>query len=157
MKLMYQRVLTLDYDFIFGYEDDDNYFFCMFNSDSESNGVYQITAGDEYRIEEVTRSGVVINDNDWHDVTIEYENSVLNVYHDEYGSGITPIFTSSSIDLTQSGYVGIGGYNDQASFDDITITDLGNPDPPVPTPEGDKTMSGSGTVTMSGTDTITIS
>ena len=106
-----------DYGIIFGYVDADNYYYVLFNSNSASNQMFSVVNGT--RTEIASYAGALITDNAFHTIRVRYESNTITAYFDG-----TAVMTASGVTVPQ-GKLGFGSYNDAASFDDVTITDLG--------------------------------
>lgn len=101
-----------DYCGIFGFEDDNNYYYAMFNTSFGQTRLYHIDHGQ--RIEIQGRYGEWIQDNEYHTVKITRENKKVWVYCDSVA-----VFYADTLDAT--GKVGVGSYNDKAMFDNVAI------------------------------------
>jgi len=105
-----------DYAIVFGYEDANNYYYAMYNSDSISTEIFQVV--NDVRSTLGSYAGSIITDNNFHTVKVVYQNGDIKMYYD----GALLITVSDS--QVPTGKVGFGGYNDYSSWDDIVITDL---------------------------------
>ncbi|MBN2013514.1 T9SS type A sorting domain-containing protein [candidate division KSB1 bacterium] len=102
-----------DYDIIFGYQNDYNYYRVMFNSDINNTNVIKIADGQSETI--ASYAGRLIQDNNYHQIKISRLNFEIRVYYDGMFlmSGSNPTFPA--------GRIAIGSFNDAAYFDDIVI------------------------------------
>lgn len=109
-----------DYCIVVGYENSQNYFFNMFNGDTDSNGMFQIRTLESIGREVITtKTASYVTDNDFHDIRIRYQDKAIFVYQDN-------VFLYSAAVKLPKGKLGFGSYNDMASFDDVEVTDLGS-------------------------------
>ena len=113
-----------DFDIVFDFQDPNNYYFMMFNSNSPWSELHKVVNGTRITIANPT--DLSINDNNYHDVKLERVGSSIKVYYD----GVLKINTTDSTFLT--GQVGIGSYDDAPLWDDIVVIDV-NADTTPPT------------------------
>ena len=121
-----------DFCIVFGYEDANNYYYAIYNSDSASTEIFRVINGDRTTV--ASYVGSVITDNVFHSVFLEYQNKTLVMKHN--GTTLLTVVNQN----VPEGNVGIGGYNDKSTWDDIVITDLGVSDPGTPPPSDDQTV-----------------
>jgi len=100
-----------DYAIVFGYIDDENYYYFLFNGRQYNNKLEKVSGGVR---EDLETSDFVIADEEFHDVLLVKKGiDVIVGYDDER-------FTTT-MDVNQVGRVGIGGFNDRSLWDDIDI------------------------------------
>jgi len=102
-----------DYAVVFGYQDDNNYYYMLFNTTQNWNALYRMQDGT--RSEIAIASTSLITDNNYHVIEVSVQNSFMTVRKDQAN-----VF-SSQVPGLQGGRVGIGSLNDIAYFDDINI------------------------------------
>jgi len=102
-----------DYCVVFGYQDNDNYYYMMFNSDLISSELFKIVEGMQESI--ARASNLIIPDNAYHSIRIERVGDSIMTFFDH-----TPVLETTDTTYS-SGRVGIGGYNDASLWDDIII------------------------------------
>ncbi len=98
-----------DFALILGYQDDENYLYALISSEATQTGIYRIENGTRTTL--VANPGFSLSDNDWHDIVFgRYEDRVAVMIDDtEIMAATDTVFTS--------GQVGVGSYDDRASFD----------------------------------------
>jgi hypothetical protein len=105
-----------DYAIVFGYQDENNYYYMMFNNDMAYSQLFKIENGTRSMVAATTSDWV--NDNAYHAIGIHRENGEITVTYD----GIVVV---NVVDGTfGAGQVGVGSLNDSAYFDDISVKDL---------------------------------
>jgi hypothetical protein len=107
---------SADLDVVFGYQDSDNYYYVMFNSDPEKDGLQKVVDGSMTGIDDL--SGVSIADNDYHDVMVKHIGEDIMVYFDSV------LVLQTTDQAFSSGRVGIGGFNDASLWDDIIVKEI---------------------------------
>jgi hypothetical protein len=104
-----------DYNLVFGYQDGNNYYYVMFNTEPANNEFVRVVNGQRETID--TAPGFAIPDNNYHRVGIE-----------KFGENIRFLFDGNYLDVTDgtfpSGSVGIGGFNDASLWDDIIVREI---------------------------------
>jgi len=106
-----------DYCLVFGYQDAQNYWYLMLNSNANLSQLFRVTAGVRQTISDVGEA--LIKDNDYHFVSLKCEAATITLQVD----GAERFRLD---DLTwATGAVGVGSFNDSVWFDDIDITELG--------------------------------
>ncbi len=108
-----------DVQFYWAYQDANNFDGFELSNFLNSSVIYQVVDGVVSEIEYA--SGDLLSDNDWHEMIVQYNDGVLSVTIDD------DLKLSEEM-TTSGGKVGFGGYNDSASFDDVTIQDLSSPE-----------------------------
>jgi len=103
-----------DYAVLFGFQDNDNYYYVLFNNDQGSTQVAKIENGNG--VELVTAANDWLNDNFYHAIKVSRLGSEIKVYFDDN------LIMSASDSTFGAGQVGVGSYNDSAYFDDVSIT-----------------------------------
>ena len=103
-----------DYDVVFGYQDENNYYYMMFNHVAANTELFKVVNGQRYTIATATRAGFF--DNDYHTIEVTRSGALIRV-----SVGGTEIVTASDSTFG-AGRIGIGSFNDAARFDDVTIT-----------------------------------
>lgn len=142
-----------DYCFIINHVSADDFIMIMFNQDSSSCGVWHCYNGEQILLD--SREVSLVNDNDFHDVVFDLKNQVLNVYHDEYDGGISPVFTVSNFTFGNF-RLGPSSFNDGVSIDNPELT-LYPPEAPPAQKEQVIKISGDQTVTITGATEVIIS
>ena len=129
-----------DYNVVVGYTDDiNNYYYIMFNSRESDTKIFSYL--NNTRTTLATYDGAPpIDDNDFHTVRVTYANGTLTAYFD----GVE--LMSVAVALPE-GKIGLGGYNDAASFDDPVVL-------VPPNVSTDKKITFSGNVSFSGSITF---
>jgi hypothetical protein len=112
-----------DFTILFGFQDSNNYYFMMFNSDPDSAQLFKVTNGSRQQIGIAT--GAVIMNNNYHKVEVERNQDSIKVLYD----GILCIEATDS--AFSIGRIGIGSYNDSFLIDDILISESITILPPV--------------------------
>jgi pectate lyase len=107
---------TSDYNIIFGFQDSNNYYHMMFNSNQAYSQLVKVVNRSRQVIADATN--LAITDNAYHDVRLERTGSNIKAYFD----GTERINATDS--TFSSGRVGIGGYNDASFWDDIVVTTI---------------------------------
>ncbi|MCP4252030.1 MAG: hypothetical protein GY775_01255, partial [Candidatus Scalindua sp.] len=132
-----------DFDIIFGFQDPDNYYYMMFNSNSNWSELHKVVNGTRTTI--VNTTGLSINDNNYHDVKLERVGNGIKVYYD----GVLRVNATDSTFLT--GGIGIGSYDDAPLWDDINISNTTFT--PMLDPIADITVNVGDTITFNPTAT----
>jgi hypothetical protein len=114
-----------DYCIIFNYQDPTNYYYMMFNKGESATILYQIKP--DGRSEIKTAPGSWIVDNDFHNIEITRIGSEIWVQYDSQ-------VVLYSNNVSGKGQIGMGSYNDAASFDNVTVKCKDLPSPPPPDP-----------------------
>ncbi len=105
-----------DYAVVFGFVNDQNYYYAVFENKAGSTGIYKIENGIRYQLSVCNE--VVIQDNNFHNINVIYVGNILEILFDS-----NTIMTVNNIILPQ-GKIGFGSFNDMASFDDVIIQEL---------------------------------
>lgn len=113
-----------DFAIVFGYKDDDNYYYMMFNSNSSWNLLHKINAGQRSDIS--MASSALITDNNYHHIELSRKGHQITVKRDNV------IVLNISDSNVGKGRIGIGSLNDIAYFDDIEISNTGTIDENAP-------------------------
>ena len=102
-----------DYAIVFGYQDENNYYYAMLNNEQAATQLFKVVDGN--RVELATASGDWLNDNAYHRIDVRRSGSAISVDFDG-----TTILSASDSSLGR-GQVGVGSFNDSAYFDDISV------------------------------------
>ncbi|MBL7100731.1 MAG: hypothetical protein ISS23_02125 [Nanoarchaeota archaeon] len=102
-----------DYNVVLGYQDENNYYYMMFNAGSTRSELFKVVNGNREPI--AIANNLAIPDNAYHDVKVERSGNNIKVFFD---GALVLEATDSTF---SSGRVGIGGYNDASLWDDITV------------------------------------
>lgn len=124
-----------DYVVIFAYRNEANYYYMMFSRYADNNELYRVVDGVRQLVAEA--SGGSFADNAFHQVDIRRRGSLIEVFFD--GSS----YLTAEDDTFGEGAIGIGSYNDAASFDDISVQPY-LPEQPVGGLWVDSTAAGAG-------------
>jgi hypothetical protein len=118
-----------DFAAIFAYQDVNNYCYASFNesNDQNTNGIFKVING--------TRSQVA----DFNVITIP-SNTLHSIQIDKVGNQIRvtrngQLFATATDTSFGSGKIGVGTFNNNATFDDLKVVQSkGTPPPATPTP-----------------------
>jgi len=105
---------SADYNIVFGFQDENNYYFIMLNSGSGYSELIGIFKGIRQTI--ATIPDFTIPDNNYHDIKLERSGDDIKIFFDN----VLILVTSDS--TFTSGQIGIGGFNDASLWDDIIVT-----------------------------------
>lgn len=108
-----------DYVVLFGYQDELNYYYMMFSRYAINNELFKVVGGVRQKIARAPRGSFL--DNGWHRVDVQRRGAQIRVLFD----GLA--YITATDNTFGSGAVGIGSYNDAASFDDIVVRSVGAP------------------------------
>jgi hypothetical protein len=106
-----------DFAIVFGYVDASNYYYASFNEgdDAGTNGIFRVQAGTKTQVVDfgsnVTAPGTTL-----HAIKVVKTGTTVKVYK---GSALIGTLSSASIG---SGKVGFGAYNNNATFDNLKVT-----------------------------------
>ena len=110
-----------DYAVIFGWENPDDYYFFMANSNPEHSELFVLEDGERTQLGQV--DGQLIEDEDWHEFELIREGEQVEVIV----AGQTVL--EAELDGTYGeGRLGIGSFNDSAMFDNVAVTVPGEED-----------------------------
>ncbi len=115
-----------DYAVVFGFENENNYYYVIFNNDQSSTQLYKVVNGDRGEAL-ATAEADWLNDNDYHTIKITRAGDVTDVYFDD--NSIMSATNTSGV-----GQVGVGSYNDSAYFDDVKVVVNATPTPDTTPP-----------------------
>lgn len=105
-----------DFDIVFGYQNDYNYYYVMFNQKEDFTNIFKIVNSQRFTI--ATFYGSLLKDNLYHHIKIVRDGDIISVCFD--GTEIM-----KGYDTTYStGKIGLGSFNDSAFFDDVLITEV---------------------------------
>jgi len=113
-----------DFDLVFGYLDDDNYYYVMFSSNAAWSALHKIENGSRLELQNANAS--LINDNAYHLIEVSRSGNQITVNRDGQ------VVLTASDGTFGEGQLGIGTFNDVAYFDDIEVTAgaVGHPSTP---------------------------
>jgi len=103
-----------DYAVIFGFENEYNYYYVIFNNSQNASQLFKVTGGDRGTAL-ATANADWLNDNAYHTIKITRVGAATAVYFD--GSEMMKVDENTS----GVGQVGVGSYNDSAYFDDVKV------------------------------------
>ena len=103
-----------DFAVVFGYQDDDNYYYMLFNANASWSALHKIVNGS--RTDIILPNTALITDNEYHDIEVSRRANQIVVKRD----GIV-VLTANDASFGD-GKVGIGSFNDPAYFDTIEVT-----------------------------------
>jgi hypothetical protein len=103
-----------DYDVVFGYVDANNYYYVMFSENAGSSQFFKVVNGTRANIG-TAATRAAFTDNNYHTVRVVRAGSTLEAYVD----GVRLLQASDS--AIPTGRVGIGGFNDASTWDDIRV------------------------------------
>lgn len=102
-----------DYGIVFGYQDDNNYYYVMFNSKQGQSEIFKVVDGQRTALK--TFNAVLIQDNNFHELMIDCRNGTIHVLYDKQ-------LVISAFDNTfGTGKIGVGSFSEAACFDDISV------------------------------------
>lgn len=110
-----------DYVVVFGWQNHDDYYFFMVNSNPEFSELFVLEDGERTRLDEA--AGPLIEDEDWQDFEAIRDGEDFEVVVDDETVLETQLDGSYG-----EGRLGIGSLNDTAMFDEIDITTPGDED-----------------------------
>ena len=106
-----------DYAVVFGFQDDNNYYYALFNNNTSYTGLFKVSDGSRA---ELTTPGSVetdwLTDNLYHRISVSRTGSNITVHFD---GNLVMSVTDSTFG---AGKVGVGSLNDTAYFDDINVS-----------------------------------
>ena len=114
-----------DFAVVFGYQNENNYNYMMFNSHAPYTQLHMVINGQRATLATATRAGIL----DTNEHTIEVIRSGLTVVVRVDGQEIVRAMDTR---MAKSGLVGVGSFDDSAYFDDIVIVPSATI-PPQPT------------------------
>jgi len=103
-----------DYVVVFGFQDADNYYYAMFNNNQNYTQLFKVVNG-------VRNAALATADSDWltdniyHSIKVSRVGSEIEVYFDDN------LILSANDSTFGTGKVGVGGYNDAAYFDEVSM------------------------------------
>ena len=105
-----------DYGIIFGYTDDNNFYYFLANKDNGSNELFRVTSGVRYSL--LNLATALITDDEYHTIVIEVVDGNFYVYLKEgdYDWEVEEDFPE--------GKVGLCSFNDEVYFDAFKITPI---------------------------------
>jgi glucose/arabinose dehydrogenase len=118
-----------DFLILFGYQDENNYYYAIFNEsdDANTNALFKLQGGVKTQLLDFG-SNVTAASTTLYSIRIERVGNSIKVYK---GSSLMGTATDSSF---SNGRVGLGTYNNNASFDNLMVTGLTNSPTPTATP-----------------------
>jgi len=102
-----------DYALVFGFEDENNYYYMLFNRTQSNTALFRVVGG--IREELVVATAGVFN-NDYNTVEVRRVSDDIEVRFD---GNVVLMHTDTTSPI---GQIGVGSFNDSAYFDDIFIT-----------------------------------
>jgi len=117
-----------DFAIVFGYQDDDNYYYIMFNSNAPWSAFHKVKNGSRTEIK--SANAPLITDNEHHNIEVSRQGRQIVVKRDDQ---IVLTANDATFGEGRIGIIGIGTFNDAAYFDDIEIISIDATDnqPPV--------------------------
>lgn len=109
----------VDYAIIFGYQDENNYYYMYFTKAWASSALYKVVGG--VRSVVVKPNIQIVDDNQYHDIEIRRTGEQITVKFD----GNQILSTTDNTFLT--GMIGVGSLDDKASFDNVAISQIAQP------------------------------
>src|SRR5690606_17603930 len=108
-----------DYVVIFGYRDEENYYYMMFSRYAINNELFKVVDGVREKIARAPQGSFL--DNAFHQVDISRRGSQIDILFDGQ-----PYLSVNDATFGE-GAIGLGSYNDAVSFDDIDVQAVGAP------------------------------
>ena len=102
-----------DFAVVFGYQNNSNYYYMLFNRWAGETKLFKVVS--DVRTEIAAASGFRLRDNAYRIVEVRRSGIMISVYYD----GVLVLTARDGTFLT--GQIGVGSYNDAASFDDVRI------------------------------------
>jgi len=102
-----------DYAVVFGFQDENNYYYAMFNNDQDATQLFRVVGGSREVL--ATATSDWLTDNLYHSIDVSRVGSEINVSFD--GN----LVMSASDSTFGVGQVGVGSFNDSAYFDDVRV------------------------------------
>lgn len=120
---------------ILGYQDENNYYYAMFNHTADNSAVFLVKDGT--RTELANARTNTIPDNSYHRYAFRRQDGGIEMLFDEQVvAGVANI-------VLGAGQVGVGSFNDSVYFDDIAVLPLPDPgDAASPADAGESTIGG---------------
>jgi beta-galactosidase len=118
-----------DFSIIFGFTDANNYYFASFNEsdNSTTNGLFRVQNGTVTELSNF--SAVTTASTTLHKIRIERSGSLIKVVRNNIQ------LVSATVTDAIAGRVGVGAYNNNASFDNLVVTGTTSTNPtPTATP-----------------------
>jgi len=103
-----------DHAVVFGLQDADNYYYAMFNRTAANTQLFKVV--NAVRQPALATANFAIPDNDDHLIEVARSGSAITVSVDG-----TPVMQADDATFG-AGRIGIGSFNDAASWDDVSIT-----------------------------------
>jgi len=107
-----------DYALVFGFVDNQNYFYMLFNRTLSNTQLFKVDGGVRELIGTATAGSIV--DDAYHEIEVRRTGNSIEVRSD---GGLVLAAEDSTF---PSGKLGLGSFNDSAYFDDIRITGGGS-------------------------------
>jgi hypothetical protein len=117
-----------DFSIIFGYKDQNNYYFASFNegNDHNTNGIFKVTSGTVTEISDF--SDLTTSGSSLHHMRVEASRTHISVSRDGRVLG------TATLSEVNNSRVGVGSRNNNVNFDDLVVTTLDATPSPSPTP-----------------------
>jgi hypothetical protein len=118
-----------DFSVAFNYIDANNYYYASFNesSNSTTNGVFKVTNGTGTKVKDFSSTTA---GGSFYTIKIEKNQKTVNVYRGQ------TLMATVSDEAFKGGKVGVGSYNNDATFDNLSVVtpEPVTTPPPAPTP-----------------------
>ncbi len=103
-----------DYALIFGFQDENNYYYMMFNNTQSNTQLFRVVDGS--REELITADTDWVTDTSYHAVEIRRQGDRIEIQFDN-----NVVFQVSDNTFV-AGRLGLGSFNDSVYFDDVRVT-----------------------------------
>jgi hypothetical protein len=113
-----------DYAMLFGGQDGANYYYVMFNRSAASTQLFKVMGG--VRQPALANGSYAIPDNEYHQIEVSRAGSLITVKADG------AVIMQADDATFGAGRLGIGAFNDAASWDDVAIAVPATPDTSPP-------------------------
>jgi len=106
-----------DYAVVFGFQDNKNYYYAMFNNDKTATTLFKVVDGTREKLAAASDASTTdwLTDNLYHSIKVSRMGSEIKVYFDN------KLIMNVNDDRFGAGQVGVGSYNDSAYFDDVKV------------------------------------
>ena len=108
--------VNADYALVFGFENDSNYYYMLFNRTETNTELFRVVNGNRTLLGAATSAWLI--DDEYHTVAVSVASSAIEVRFD---GNIVLNYTDQTAAIP-TGKIGLGSFNDSAYFDDIRIT-----------------------------------
>ncbi|MCF6264676.1 MAG: alginate lyase family protein [Xanthomonadales bacterium] len=103
-----------DYAMVFGWVDEENYYYMMFNRNQSNTVLFRVVAGERRQLAAATANW--LSDDEYHLVEVRRTGNNIEVRFD--GNPVLDVMDATFL----NGKLGLGSFNDSAYFDDIRIS-----------------------------------